>query len=120
MKNSCVLSVILSCCLFLFVCVDSTPAPPPPPAIQAKISSVVEKLKLSVTPTTPHTPTAKLVVAKTGNLSHQKYHDKNNLRLVFQTVLPAGKEKPNHNVVFEYFNEEENKTCRCICRNKML
>lgn len=49
---------------------------------------------------------------------YQSYHKKDNLKLVFQTVMPAGIKRPKENFVFQYTDEEEGKSCRCICRTK--
>ena len=41
---------------------------------------------------------------------------KTNLRLVYKSVLPPGQMRPKDNLVFQYTDNEEGKTCRCICR----
>ncbi len=38
------------------------------------------------------------------------------LKQVFKTVLFPGLNRAARNVVFEYADDEENKTCRCVCR----
>ena len=55
---------------------------------------------------------------KKGKKSGPKYHNKTNLKLVYKSVLPPGMKRPEDNVVFEYTDNEEGKTCRCICRMK--
>lgn len=46
----------------------------------------------------------------------QTYHNRNNLKLVYQSVLPPGMKRSDDNVIFEYTDNEAGKTCRCICR----
>ena len=43
-----------------------------------------------------------------------------NLQMVYKSVLPPGLNRPKNNVVFEYNDEEEGKTCRCVCRIKEI
>lgn len=46
------------------------------------------------------------------------YHKKTNLKLVYKTLLPPGLRRPENNIVFEFTDNEDGKTCRCICRTK--
>lgn len=55
---------------------------------------------------------------KKKKLYKKKYHNKTNLKLVYKSVLPVGMKRPDDNVIFEYTDNEEGKTCRCICRMK--
>jgi hypothetical protein len=65
-------------------------------------------------------PTAKLGKMWDGSDLNPKptqtFHQKDNLKLVYQSILPTGVPLPDNNVVFQYTDEEENKICRCICR----
>lgn len=58
-----------------------------------------------------------LKIRKTASPNDQEYVKLNNgLKMVFRKVLPVGMRRPRNNVVFEYDDPEEGKTCRCICQ----
>lgn len=38
------------------------------------------------------------------------------LKMVFKSVIPAAANRASKNVVFQYDDDEDNKTCRCVCR----
>jgi len=65
-------------------------------------------------------PSATPIVAEVAKKRHhnKRYHNKTNLKLVYKSVLPVGMKRPDDNVIFEYTDNEEGKTCRCICRMK--
>lgn len=46
------------------------------------------------------------------------YKKRANLKLVYKSVMPPGQKRPENNVVFEFTDNEEGKTCRCVCRMK--
>lgn len=83
-------------------------------SIASSVRSEVSEAIASVKATATSIPTK----VKAAAAYHQTYHKKDNLKLVFQTVLPAGTKRPKNNVVFQYTDQEAGKSCRCICRTK--
>ena len=114
----------------------STPAKITPTTIPAKVSQVIASkvskissflsahpsVHFTATPTITHPiPIVAKANAKVEAIKkHHKriFHNRTNLKLVYKSVLPMGMKRPDDNVIFEYTDNEEGKTCRCICRMK--
>lgn len=72
--------------------------------VKPTISTVIKSKLSSIM-----TPTAK---PKASRL----FNKKANLKMVYKSVLPMGLDRPENNVVFEFTDNEEGKTCMCVCR----
>ena len=93
----------------------SNPPPPPPPVTTTTSSTpVIAEAISSLIPTSIQSQIQSIMAEKTTTTTPTR--KQSNLRLVYKSVLPAGQIRPKDNFIFQYTDNEEGKTCRCICR----
>lgn len=88
-------------------------------AVASKVSKLASFKSAHPSATRSVIPSAAIAAANVAKkIRQRKFHNKTNLKLVYKSVLPIGMKRPADNVIFEYTDNEEGKTCRCICRMK--